>query len=157
MAGSRRVPDGSSLVEDINSGEIVHDGSVLADDRPWVTWYSRYGKAIRLPADSAQSSILRLQGYTQSKPRRPRKQPTQLKLRDGSIYDLGVSQGEPSQAEINKLNGGTGVAAPVAPTATYYSAHGDVLPNLPADPESMRQYLEMGLSLTPPAKAAVSA
>lgn len=156
MAGRRQVKDGGSLVEDINSGEVIHDGSVLTDDRPWETWYSRYGKAIRLPADSAQTQILRLQGFTHSKPRNPRKTPTKLKLRDGSIFDLASSSGDLTQAEKNKINGATGQTS-TAPTATYYSQQGDVLPNLPADPASMKAYSEMGLSITPPAKAAVSA
>mgnify|MGYP001558968340 CR=1 FL=1 len=34
--------------------------------------------------------------------------------------------------------------------ATYYRANGEPLPNLPADPWSMRKYLARGLTLQPP-------
>ncbi len=33
---------------------------------------------------------------------------------------------------------------------TYYRADGEALPNLPANPSSMRRYLDRGLSLCPP-------
>lgn len=39
----------------------------------------------------------------------------------------------------------------VQPKATYYKADGTVLPNLPADPRSVRRYLARGFSLIPPA------
>jgi len=38
----------------------------------------------------------------------------------------------------------------VQPKATYYKADGTALPNLPADPRSVRRYLARGFSLTPP-------
>lgn len=34
--------------------------------------------------------------------------------------------------------------------ATYYKSTGEPLPNLPADPVSMRKYLSKGFTLTPP-------
>ena len=33
---------------------------------------------------------------------------------------------------------------------TYYKPNGEALPNLPADPYSMRRYLRRGLQLAPP-------
>jgi hypothetical protein len=74
-------------------------------------------------------------------------------MRDGSEFDFGSATAEVSQAELDRINGG-GNKPSATPTATYYSAMGDVLPNLPADPKSMKEYMELGLSLTPPTKAA---
>ena len=34
--------------------------------------------------------------------------------------------------------------------ATYYKPNGEAMPNLPADPYSMRHYLRLGFTLTPP-------
>src|SRR3990167_5502454 len=39
--------------------------------------------------------------------------------------------------------------------ATYYKKDGEALPNLPADPESMKKYMARGFSLTRPAPAPV--
>ena len=36
--------------------------------------------------------------------------------------------------------------------ATYYTKEGRVMPNLPADPWSMKRYLARGFTLTPPVK-----
>jgi len=36
------------------------------------------------------------------------------------------------------------------PKATYYKASGEPMPNLPADPLSMRSYMRRGFSLVPP-------
>ncbi len=36
------------------------------------------------------------------------------------------------------------------PKATYYAPTGKAIPNLPADPYSMRHYLRRGFSLMPP-------
>jgi len=36
------------------------------------------------------------------------------------------------------------------PKATYYKADGTPLPNLPADPRSMKRYLARGFTLAPP-------
>lgn len=155
MVARRHVPDGSSLLEDVNSGELIGNDSTLSDDRPWDTWYSQYGKPIRLPADAAQTKLLKMQGFSQTKPRRPRTQPTQMKLRNGSIFDLSSTAAEVSEAERYRMDKKPNGQPSNGPTATYYSKNGDVLPNLPADPESMKQYLELGLSLTPPANVAV--
>jgi len=36
------------------------------------------------------------------------------------------------------------------PKATYYKADGTAMPNLPADPRSMKRYLARGFTLAPP-------
>ena len=36
------------------------------------------------------------------------------------------------------------------PKATYYKADGTAMPNLPADPRSMKRYLARGFTLVPP-------
>lgn len=36
--------------------------------------------------------------------------------------------------------------------ATYYKPTGEAMPNLPADPFSMKRYLKRGYTLTPPEK-----
>lgn len=41
--------------------------------------------------------------------------------------------------------------------ATYYKPNGESLPNLPADPYSMKRYLRRGLTLTPPSSEVVPA
>jgi len=41
------------------------------------------------------------------------------------------------------------------PKATYYKADGTPLPNLPADPRSMKRYLARGFTLAPPCSAVV--
>ncbi len=35
--------------------------------------------------------------------------------------------------------------------ATYYKKNGEAMPNLPADPVTMRRYINKGFSLVPPA------
>ena len=152
----QRVADGSSLIVDINTGKVIGDGSSLADDRPWRIYYNRYGESRRFPADPVQFQILTEQGWTVTKPRRPAVRPRQMKMRDGSIFDLNSAGNDVSEAESYRMQKVPNGQANTGPTATYYSQNGDVLPNLPADPASMKAYLELGLSLTPPANAAVS-
>lgn len=41
--------------------------------------------------------------------------------------------------------------------ATYYKPDGEALPNLPADPWSMKRYLARGLSLEPPRQSVEAA
>ncbi len=156
MAGRRIVPDGSSLITDLNTDEVIRDGSVLQSGQEWTTYYSPYGKVVRLPVNAELDRIRRKAGWLTSKPRVLKKVPTVIKMRDGSEFDFGSTGQSVSSAELARIKGQSSPQGS-APTATYYSAHGDILPNLPADPESMRQYLEMGLSLTPPANVAVSA
>lgn len=156
MAG-QRVADGSSLLVDINSGRVIGDGSTLADDRPWRIYYNQYGESRRFPADPVQFQILTEQGWTITKPRSPKAKPKTMKMRDGSIFDFGSAGNDVSQAEKYRMNKVPNGQANTGPTATYYSQNGDVLPNLPADPASMKAYLEMGLSITPPANVAASA
>ena len=151
----QRVADGGSLITDLNTGKVVGDGSTLTDDRPWRVYYNRFGESRRFPADPVQFQILTEQGWTIHKPRKAAAKPRTMKMRDGSIYDFGSTAAEPTSSELAKFNGGG--TQSTAPTATYYSQHGDILPNLPADPASMKAYLEMGLSITPPANVAVSA
>jgi hypothetical protein len=153
MAGRRNVPDGSSLITDLNTDEVVRDGSKLSSDQEWTTYYSPYGKAVRFPVHAQLDKIRRKAGWLTSKPRVPKKTPTVIKMRDGSEFDFSSATADVTQAELDRINGG-GKPGNSVPTATYYSAMGDVLPNLPADPVSMKQYMELGLSLTPPTKAA---
>lgn len=153
---TQRVADGGSLLVDLNSNRVIGDGDTLTDNRPWRVYYNRFGESRRLPADPVQFQLLTEQGWTVTKPRSPAKKPLTQKMRNGSIYEFNSASQEPTSAEWAKFNGGAAQVS-VVPTATYYSQQGDVLPNLPADPASMKAYLEMGLSITPPAKAAVSA
>jgi len=153
MAGRRNVPDGSSLITDLNTDEVVRDGAALSRDHEGTTYYSPFGKAVRLPVHPQLDKIRRKAGWLTSKPRAPKKVPTVVKMRDGSEFDFASTGVDVSEAEMNRINGG-GKTQVSTPTATYYSAMGDVLPNLPADPKSMKEYMELGLSLTPPVKTA---
>lgn len=152
----RRVADGSHLLEDINSGQVIGDEYVLTDNRPWRTYYNPYGEAHRFPADPVQMALLAEGGWTIFPPANPLPRPTSQKMRNGSVFEFASSGADPSPAEMARLNGGGQPVASVAPTATYYTAEGTAIPGLPADPQSMADYLKAGLTLNPPATEAAS-
>lgn len=119
------------------SGALVLPVEGLAS-APTATYYDQYGEAKpNLPADRLSQSLYLRKGWSLTKPRRPKKRPV-TELVGVADWD-GTRQSIPQDDEL----------AAVA-VATYYTAAGTPLPNLPADPESMAKYLASGLSLDPP-------
>ncbi len=137
------------------NGDEVEHGEVkgVYYDRPYRWYWNPYGVKAWLPADPVQMSMFMEGGWALSKPAHPLKQPTTQKMADGTEYDFGITGQEVSPVEKKRMQRNPSDVTSNAPTATYYSANGDELPNLPADPTSMHEYLTMGLTLTPPAKA----
>lgn len=119
-------------------------------DRPYRTYWNRYGETAYMPADPANLISFMEQGWTLFKPTHPEEKPTQQRMKDGTIFELAGASADLSDVERARINRTPGEAKQAVPTATYYSAQGDAIPDLPADPESMKKYLELGLSLTPP-------
>lgn len=138
----------------INGDEVAH-GEVreVTYDRPYKWFYSPYGVKAWLPADPIQQSLWMEGGWALIKPRSPMKRPTSQKMRDGSTYDYGSAAQDISPAELARFDKST-KATIVTPTATYYTADGMAIPNLPADATSMVDYLKAGLTLDPPIKTA---
>lgn len=154
MAGNR-IGSNGALVEDINSGKVIDNKSVLKSGQGWTTYYSPFGKEVRFPTNPELHQIRLNSGWLMSPPSEPVPTPASIQMADGTVFDLGSTGSDLSANERARLNN-TQEPKAAGPTATYYSPQGDVLPNLPADPQSMREYLELGLSLTPPVKEAAS-
>ncbi len=141
----------------LRQAERGNGGAVgeVTDDRAWRIYYNQYGEPHRLPADPAQLMVLMEQGWTLHKPQHPRKKPVTVTLANGTSYDFGTSAQDLTEAERRRMNTSPAQReAAVAPTATYYTATGSPVPNLPADPENMALYLASGLTLDPPAAKA---
>lgn len=147
----KRVNDALKTAERGNGGAVGE----IEDDRPWRTYWNQYGEGHRFPADAAQLMILMEQGWALYKPRSTVTKPKSQRMRDGSVFDLGIATQEVSESEWARIKSSPDErrGRSLGPTATYYTAQGGELPNLPADPESMAQYLLAGLTLDPPAKA----
>jgi len=137
-------------------GDKVAHGEVrdVTYDRPYRWYWNAYGEKFWMPADPVQALIFMEQGWSLQAPRKPEKKPTTHKMRNCSVYSFADATVDVSEVEQARMNRTPGEVKKAVPTATYYSANGDELPNLPADPESMKQYLELGLTLTPPTKTA---
>lgn len=141
----------------MNGDEVAH-GEVksVTYDRPYRTYWNPYGKSAYLPADPIQMSLFMEGGWMLHKPTNPLPEPTSRVMADGTIYEYASSANEVSEVEMKRMQRNPSeMQAAATPTATYYSANGDVLEGLPADPKSMKEYLELGLSLTPPFKTEV--
>ena len=111
------------------------------------TFYNVYGEAlVGLPADAWHLEQYLMRGWTLQPPAKPKKRPAGF---------VRIGSGELTPAELRRVNGEeapqtAAEAAPAGPVATYYTEDGTPVPGLPADPESMKAYLAMGFSLTPP-------
>lgn len=140
-----------------NGDEVEHgEVSEVWFTRPYRTMWNPFGEPHEVPTDQANLIDLLLQGWTMIAPEHPRERPQGKLMRNGSIFYYEDSAKEVSDVERRRMERDPSTVmaqtqAP-APTATYYSPQGDKLEGLPADPESMAKYLELGLSLTPPAK-----
>lgn len=138
------------------NGDEVEFGEV-ADvwfDRPYRTMWNPYGEPHEVPTDQANLIDLLLQGWTMIPPEHVREKPRGKKMKNGSIFYYDDAAKDVSEVERRRMERDpsqvmTAAGAPV--TATYYSPQGDKL-ELPADPESMKGYFELGFSLTPPSK-----
>lgn len=136
----------------INGDEVAHgEVTEVTYDRPYRWFYNPYGDKAWLPADPVQMSLWMEGGWTLHKPRNPLKKPTSQKMRDGSVFEFSNSAADVSDAERVRLNRNPSQLS-AAPTATYYTAEGTALNNLPADAASMADYLKAGLTLDPPVK-----
>jgi hypothetical protein len=111
------------------------------------TYWNQYGEPLEgLPADAYHLEFYLSKGWTLSKPPHPKKRP--------NTVPTGSSELTPG--EVRRIrDGGAGTteakAVAAGPTATFYTQDGTAVPGLPADPESMKAYLEMGFILTAPA------
>lgn len=122
-------------------------------DRPYRIFWNRYGEAFEFPADPAQFMLLIEQGWLVQKPRKPEPKPRFQVMRDGSHYEFSGTAQDVSEVERARMNKTPSSPAATQPTATYYTKDGNPLHNLPADPQSMSEYLAAGLTLDPPNKA----
>lgn len=144
MAGKR--PINGDLVE---HGEVVGGDDGVTYNRPYRIFYNPYGVAARLPADAAQMSLWMEAGWALHKPANPLELPESMKQLIAS-----TSQ-DVTEAERLRMNSSPAEREKaVQPTATYYTREGSALHNLPADPQSMADYLAAGLSLDPPKETA---
>lgn len=139
-------------------GDKVAHGEVksVTYNRPYRTYWNRYGESAEMPADPIQLMILMEQGWLLHKPTHIEKKPKFQVMKNGSRFEFSESAQEPTEAEVAKFNKTPTAPVSQAPTATYYTAEGTPLPNLPADPASMADYLKSGLSLNPPQSAKAS-
>jgi hypothetical protein len=123
-------------------------------DRSYRTLYNRWGDAHRVPSDPVTLSDLLQQGWTTSKPAHPEERPVGKQMADGSIFYYNTASQETSEVEIARINRNPSEMGKAAgPTATYYNTNGDAFGPWPADPESLKGYMEIGFTLTAPAKA----
>lgn len=138
-------------------GDKVAHGEVqeVWFDRPYRTMWNRYGEPHEMPTDQNNLIDLLLQGWTMYDPPNPAEKPRAKLMRDGTIFDYGLTSQDVSDVERARMNRNPSVSTGmVTPTATYYSAQGDKFEGWPADPESIRQYLDLGFTLSPPATPA---
>lgn len=106
--------------------------------QPKATYYNQYGDALLLPADPWSQEHYLGRGLKLTPPKKPKQRdPAQM---------VGVAEWDGNKTAIPSEG----------PTATYYTADGTSLPNLPADPESMTKYLAAGLTLSPPKPVSIS-
>jgi hypothetical protein len=135
----------------VEHGELVGGDDGVTYDRPHRTFYNPYGLAAVLPADPIQMSIWMEAGWSLHKPSKPLEKPATQKMRDGSEFVFSTGAADVSEAEWERINASpTDRRVAAGPVATYWTAQGGELPNLPADPESMAKYLAAGLLLDPP-------
>jgi hypothetical protein len=138
----------------INGDQVEYHSVDVFYDRPYRTMWNRYGEPHEMPADSSNLIDLLSSGWTIYEPPNPQPKPTAKLMRDGSIYDFGTSARDVSSVEQARMDRNPSVSTgAVTPTATYYSEQGDKFEGWPADPESIRQYQELGFSLRPPARS----
>lgn len=105
--------------------------------QPKAVYYDRYGnKYHNLPADPWSIEHYGRRGWSLAPPSQveERPKPAPVGVSDDVLPRMPMAQ------------------APVGPVATYYQKDGTAIEGLPADPQSMAQYLEMGLSLSKPAR-----
>ena len=95
-------------------------------------YWDEYGEEHILPGDAWSMEHYVNRGLLLRKPLKPKKRP--------KIELVGVEDWDGKKEAVE----GSG------PTATYYDQEGTPIPNLPADPASMREYLAAGLTLSPP-------
>lgn len=110
------------------------------------TYYNEYGDALPgLPADPASLQMyMQVKRYTLRPPAHPLPRPEVPGL-DKTQADW---HGEKQHIQEDGMPyEGDEVDGPVA---TYYTAEGTAVPDLPADPENMGKFLALGLSLDPP-------
>ncbi len=139
-------------------GDQIEHGEVAEVwfDRPYRTMWSPYGDAHEVPTDQANLIDLLLQGWTMIAPEHPRERPTGKLMRNGSTFYYQDATRDVSEVERRRMDRDPSTVmaqthAPT-PTATYYSAQGDKFEGWPADPASIKEYLALGFSLTPPSR-----
>lgn len=142
----------------IDGDKVEHwEVSEVTFDRPRRIMWNRWGEPHEVPIDPVSLLDWVSQGWTMHEPLHPEERPRAKKMRDGSIFEYSQGAADPTPAEKRRMVEGRDraagtPAAPASPVATYYSPQGDKFENWPADPASVKQYLELGFSLTPPAK-----
>lgn len=127
--------------------ELESGGALVLDiplqTQPKGTYWNKYGEPLYgLPCDAWSLVHYLRRGLLLQKPERPKKRPQTAGV-GVADWDGRSKQGTPEDA-----------AQPAGPTATYYTADGTAVPNLPADPASMAAYIANGLTLSAPAGVA---
>lgn len=131
---------------------LAREGSLVVPlpgtlSQPRRVYYDAYGAKHRLPSDAWSLEHYLNRGFMLQPPANPLiREAAELVGGDDWTGEKQAIDGEGKPISPPMLAG-------TVPTATYYTAEGQPIPNLPADPESMAAYLEQGLRLSPPAGA----